>query len=314
MLTTQLILDIIILFIAVIDSLLFIIILLSFIFGKTKSNFMSILHVHLSVISLIEVANYMYFFDTKSEEKPGIFCDIQSSIVPSLGVAQVSVLSLIGIMMKNIFNNPDNIESYTKVNYILIIIFGWIIPIVLFILSLIKGINKVDLSGYCRPDENHIILAVILIFNISSYIMFFYSVLSLRSTVKSYFKNREEEKEGVRFLKKLRRYDLLLVGSIVKWVGDIGLFVLIMIYKYHPTLNNIILVVFTYFQKFIEVIVVPFFTLTFTLTSTRKQIIKEMLQCKEGEEVLWKKEYVASTEGARKAIEFQTERSSSLLE
>lgn len=229
MLSMQIMIDIITVIIAILSSFLFILIILSFIFGKSNTNFMSILHIHLSVISLLHVINYMYFFDTEiyyHKDSPGFLCDFQGSIVASLCIAQVTILALIGIMMKTIFNNPEEIETYSKTNKIIIIIFGWVLPIGLFTFSLLQGGNEVDYSGYCRPAKNKVMIIVILLFSIFAYVLFFYSVISLGNTIKHFFKDGGYEKEGIRFLKRLRRYNLLLVAAVIKWLSDLGLFLL----------------------------------------------------------------------------------------
>ena len=62
-----------------------------------------------------------------------------------------------------------------------------------------------------------------------------------------------------------------------------------------------------------EIILIPFFTLTFTLTGTRKQAIIDMFQCKTGEEdIFWKKEYFASTKDVN-VTEFPIDSSKKLL-
>ena len=64
----------------------------------------------------------MYFFDTEiyyHKDSPGFLCNFQGSIVASLCIAQVTILALIGIMMETIFNNPEEIETYSKTNKII---------------------------------------------------------------------------------------------------------------------------------------------------------------------------------------------------
>ena len=131
----QLLINISVLIISILSAIFFILILLSFFLGKTPKNFMSILHVHLTSISLLRSINYMYFFDNANypdKENVGTLCNIQSAAVPALAMGQITILAILGYMMKKIFNNPDLIESYTKRNYILIIIFSWILPIIIF--------------------------------------------------------------------------------------------------------------------------------------------------------------------------------------
>ena len=110
---------------------------------------MSILHVNLTIISLLQVINYLYFFpvniDTYKTYK-SVFCDIQSSFVNSFGVAQVSILFLIGFMMKRIFTNPDNIELYSKTTYIMIDLCGWIVPICLMVWSFLGKANELTVK------------------------------------------------------------------------------------------------------------------------------------------------------------------------
>ena len=59
----------------------------------------------------------MYFFDNANysdRENVGTLCNIQSAAVPALAMGQITILAILGYMMKKIFNNPDLIESYTK--------------------------------------------------------------------------------------------------------------------------------------------------------------------------------------------------------
>ena len=138
-----------------------------------------------------------------------------------------------------------------------------------------------------------------------------YSIISLGNTIKAFFKDKEEEREGVRFLTKLRRYNYMLIGASFKWVVDLGLF--IVAYKYKEEQTGTFLMWYTCLQNFVEIILIPFFTLTFTLTGTRKQAIIDMFQCKTGEEnVFWKKEYFASKEDVN-VTEFPIEPSQKLL-
>ena len=255
----------------------------------------------------------MYFFDTEiyyHKESPGFLCEFQGSIVSSLCIAQVTVLALIGIMMKNVFNNPEEIETYSKTNNILIIIFGWVLPIGLFTFSMIQGGNEVDYSGYCRPVKNNVMIIVIFLFSIFAYVLFFYSVISLGNTIKSFFKEGGDEKEGRRFLNRLRRYNLLLVAAVIKWLSDLGLYLLA---NTAQISSGSSLRVYTCCQKLLEIVLIPVYSLTFTLNTTRTEQIMNMLLCKEGEEVVWKKEYAATKEETVKVTEFQEERSSKLI-
>ena len=313
----SLITDIIVPIIAVLVSMFFIVILLSFMVGKTKSNLMSILHINLTVISLLQAINYMFFFDVditsdyKSRE-PSFLCQIQGSMIPSFGVAQISILFLIGFMMKKIFNNPDDIELYTKTTYIILIIFGWLIPIGLFLFSLLGKGTRLTISGFCRPGvNNYVYIGILMLSTIVVYVLFFYSIISLGNTIKAFFQNKEEERESVRFLTKLRRYNYMLIGASFKWVVDLGLF--IVAYKYKEEQTGTFLMWYTCLQNFVEIFLIPFFTLTFTLTGTRKQAIIDMFQCKTREEdISWKKEYFASTEDVN-VTEFPIDSSKKLL-
>ena len=176
----QLLINISVLIISILSAIFFILILLSFFLGKTPKNFMSILHVHLTSISLLQSINYMYFFDNANytdRENVGTLCNIQSAAVPALAMGQITILAILGYMMKKIFNNPDLIESYTKRNYILIIIFSWILPIILFTISMIIGGNRLDLAGYCRPYKK-VFLAILFVVTLAAFIIFFHSVVS----------------------------------------------------------------------------------------------------------------------------------------
>lgn len=103
----------------------------------------------------------------------------------------------------------------------------------------------------------------------------------------------------------------MLIGASFKWVVDLGLF--IVAYKYKEEQTGTFLMWYTCLQNFVEIILIPFFTLTFTLTGTRKQAIIDMFQCKTGEEnVFWKKEYFASKEDVN-VTEFPIEPSQKLL-
>ena len=106
----QLLININVLIISILSAIFFILILLSFFLGKTPKNFMSILHVHLTSISLLQSINYMYFFDNANytdRENVGTLCNIQSAAVPALAMGQITILAILGYMMKKIFNNPD---------------------------------------------------------------------------------------------------------------------------------------------------------------------------------------------------------------
>ena len=282
----QLLININVLIISILSAIFFILILLSFFLGKTPKNFMSILHVHLTSISLLQSINYMYFFDNakyqdKDRENVGTLCNIQSAAVPALAMGQITILAILGYMMKKIFNNPDLIESYTKRNYILIIIFSWILPIILFTISMIIGGNRLDLAGYCRPDKHKVFLAILFLVTLAAFIIFFHSVVSLGKTIKEYFKDKESEEEkekGDKFLRKLKRYNIMLGFGLLKWALDLGLFVIAIKYEENP--GDLVPFIYTFVQKIVEVALIPFYTLTFTITHTRIDEIKVLYAVK----------------------------------
>ena len=301
----QLLININVLIISILSAIFFILILLSFFLGKTPKNFMSILHVHLTSISLLQSINYMYFFDNAKftdRENVGTLCNIQSAAVPALAMGQITILAILGYMMKKIFNNPDLIESYTKRNYILIIIFSWILPIILFTISMIIGGNRLDLAGYCRPDKHKVFLAILFVVTLAAFIIFFHSVVSLGNTIKEYFKDKESEEEkekGDKFLRKLKRYNIMLGFGLLKWVLDLGNFVIAIIYEENP--GDLVPFIYAFVQKIVEVAIIPFYTLTFTITHTRIDEIKSLICCKNKEdEVVWTSDYTAVIDKEKK--------------
>lgn len=300
----QLLINISVLIISILSAIFFILILLSFFLGKTPKNFMSILHVHLTSISLLQSINYMYFFDNANytdRENVGTLCNIQSAAVPALAIGQITILAILGYMMKKIFNNPDLIESYTKRNYILIIIFSWILPIILFTISMIIGENRLDLAGYCRPYKK-VFIAILFVVTLAAFIIFFYSVVSLGNTIKEYFKDKESEEEkekGDKFLRKLKRYNIMLGFGLLKWVLDLGNFVIAIIYEENP--GDLVPFIYAFVQKIVEVAIIPFYTLTFTITHTRIDEIKSLICCKNKEdEVVWTSDYTAVIDKKKK--------------
>ena len=300
----QLLININVLIISILSAIFFILILLSFFLGKTPKNFMSILHVHLTSISLLQSINYMYFFDNANytdRENVGTLCNIQSAAVPALAMGQITILAILGYMMKKIFNNPDLIESYTKRNYILIIIFSWILPIILFTISMIIGGNRLDLAGYCRP-YNKVFIAILFVVNLAAFIIFFYSVVSLGNTIKEYFKDKESEEEkekGDKFLRKLKRYNIMIGFGLLKWVLDLGNFVIAIIYEENP--GDLVPFIYAFVQIIVEVAIIPFYTLTFTITHTRIDEIKSLICCKNKEdEVVWTSDYTAVIDKKKK--------------
>ena len=300
----QLLININVLIISILSAIFFILILLSFFLGKTPKNFMSILHVHLTSISLLQSINYMYFFDNANytdRENVGTLCNIQSAAVPALAMGQITILAILGYMMKKIFNNPDLIESYTKRNYILIIIFSWILPIILFTISMIIGGNRLDLAGYCRPYKK-VFLAILFVVTLAAFIIFFHSVVSLGNTIKEYFKDKESEEEkekGDKFLRKLKRYNIMIGFGLLKWVLDLGNFVIAIIYEENP--GDLVPFIYAFVQKIVEVAIIPFYTLTFTITHTRIDEIKSLICCKNKEdEVVWTSDYTAVIDKKKK--------------
>ena len=300
----QLLININVLIISILSAIFFILILLSFFLGKTPKNFMSILHVHLTSISLLQSINYMYFFDNakyQNRENVGTLCNIQSAAVPALAMGQITILAILGYMMKKIFNNPDLIESYTKRNYILIIIFSWILPIILFTISMIIGGNRLDLAGYCRPYKK-VFIAILFVVTLAAFIIFFHSVVSLGNTIKEYFKDKESEEEkekGDKFLRKLKRYNIMIGFGLLKWVLDLGNFVIAIIYEENP--GDLVPFIYAFVQKIVEVALIPFYTLTFTITHTRIDEIKCLICCKNKEdEVVWTSDYTAVIDKKKK--------------
>ena len=300
----QLLININVLIISILSAIFFILILLSFFLGKTPKNFMSILHVHLTSISLLQSINYMYFFDNANytdRENVGTLCNIQSAAVPALAMGQITILAILGYMMKKIFNNPDLIESYTKRNYILIIIFSWILPIILFTISMIIGGNRLDLAGYCRPYKK-VFIAILFVVTLAAFIIFFHSVVSLGNTIKEYFKDKESEEEkekGDKFLRKLKRYNIMIGFGLLKWVLDLGNFVIAIIYEENP--GDLVPFIYAFVQKIVEVAIIPFYTLTFTITHTRIDEIKSLICCKNKEdEVVWTSDYTAVIDKEKK--------------
>ena len=300
----QLLININVLIISILSAIFFILILLSFFLGKTPKNFMSILHVHLTSISLLQSINYMYFFDNANytdRENVGTLCNIQSAAVPALAMGQITILAILGYMMKKIFNNPDLIESYTKRNYILIIIFSWILPIILFTISMIIGGNRLDLAGYCRPYKK-VFIAILFVVTLAAFIIFFHSVVSLGNTIKEYFKDKESEEEkekGDKFLRKLKRYNIMIGFGLLKWVLDLGNFVIAIIYEENP--GDLVPFIYAFVQKIVEVAIIPFYTLTFTITHTRIDEIKSLICCKNKEdEVVWTSDYTAVIDKKKK--------------
>ena len=167
---------------------------------------------------------------------------------------------------------------------------------------MIIGGNKLDLAGYCRPDKHKVFLAILIVVTLAAFIIFFHSVVSLGNTIKEYFKDKEskEEKEkGDKFLRKFRRYNILLGFGLLKLVLDLGLFVIVIKYEENP--GDLVNFICTFVQKIVEVALIPFYTLTFTITHTRIDEIKCLICCKNKEdEVVWTSDYTAVIDKEKK--------------
>ena len=251
------------------------IILLSYIYDY-QSNAIAILHIHLLLFSLLYSIAYFFYFTPNSykpEDVP-LSCLLQSSVSVFASNAQISVLCLIGFMMKKVFSNPDNIEIYKRMNCILIIILCYFIPGAFFAANFfLKGTN-VDSIGYCRAVTNNYVIIPDLLYMVIGYITFLFNMISLSNALKSTSQENVRESRVLRFLTKIKKYNFIIALSCIKLVLDLSLLALYTINR-----ESSLILYIGIGKRVYNIVILLFFSMTFTLTESRLISIKRMLCC-----------------------------------
>ena len=68
-----------------------------------------------------------------------------------------------------------------------------------------KG-TLIDNLGYCRPGLNYYVSVLGSAYTVIGYFTFLINMVRLINEIKKYFKNKEDEIEGKRFIKKIKMY------------------------------------------------------------------------------------------------------------
>ena len=288
-------------------SIFLILLLVSYAYGKTKVTFQTFININLLVISIIELFNYMYYFE--SEFYPPVvvpfLCKLQSSIGIFIQSNKIPLISIISHLLKVSFINAD------KTNYIchaiFLIIFGYLIPGTLFFWSINSDDNNVDITGYCRfvYNKNAYVLLIYLSYYLFWYMFFFYNMFKLRSLIKQYCNNREiyekneetegkeeeseekeeeskeneeEEEEDNEYLNEISRYNKIIGTVFIKIVND-GI-IKILHYNTIFESNENIFFIYSIIKKGISLLVLTVFALGFNLNEARLNTMLKMICCK----------------------------------
>ena len=254
--------------------LLLFIILISYIYDY-QSNAMTILHIHLLLFSLLYSIAYFFYFKPNSytQDNVPLSCVLQSSFSVFASNGQISVLCLIGFMMKKVFQNPQNIEIFRRINCILIIVLCYCIPGLFFAANFfLKGTN-VDSIGYCRAMSNNYVIIPELLYMVIGYITFLFNMISLSTLIRR-SSQVERESNVLKILTKIKNYNFIIALSCIKLVLDLSLLAL---YKIN---RSSLLLYIGIGKRVYNIVILLLFSMTFTLTSARFISIKRMLCCK----------------------------------